>query len=49
VRTILQPYDDDTSRERISASGPDVLVGATAVTSLCFFCVWGSCRAEQSE
>jgi two-component sensor histidine kinase len=34
VRTILQPYDDDTSRERISASGPDVLVGATAVTSL---------------
>jgi two-component sensor histidine kinase len=34
VRTILQPYDDDTARERISASGPDVLVGATAVTSL---------------
>jgi len=34
VRTILQPYDDDTSRERISASGPDVVVGATAVTSL---------------
>jgi two-component sensor histidine kinase len=34
VRTILQPYDDDTSRERISASGPDVLVGATAVTGL---------------
>jgi two-component sensor histidine kinase len=33
VRTILQPYDD-TSRERISASGPDVVVGATAVTSL---------------
>lgn len=34
VRTILQPYDDDTIRERISATGPDVLVGATAVTSL---------------
>ena len=34
VRTILQPYTDDTSRERISASGPDVVVGATAVTSL---------------
>jgi two-component sensor histidine kinase len=33
VRTILQPYGD-TSRERISASGPDVVVGATAVTSL---------------
>ena len=34
VRTILQPYDDDISRDRISASGPDVVVGATAVTSL---------------
>src|SRR5262249_56474677 len=34
VRTILQPYYDDTSRERISASGPAVVVGATAVTSL---------------
>ncbi len=34
VRTILQPYDDDTSRERISASGPDVVVGPAAVTSL---------------
>jgi two-component sensor histidine kinase len=34
VRTILQPYDDDTSRERISASGPDVMVGVTAVMSL---------------
>jgi two-component sensor histidine kinase len=34
VRTILQPYDDDTSRERITASGPDVVVGAAAVTSL---------------
>jgi two-component sensor histidine kinase len=34
VRTILQPYADDTSRERIIASGPDVMVGATAVTSL---------------
>ena len=34
VRAILQPYDDDISRERISASGPDVPIGATAVTSL---------------
>ena len=34
VRTILQPYVDHTSRERISTSGPDVVVGATAVTSL---------------
>ena len=34
VRTILQPYDDDTTRERIRASGPDVMVGAAAVTSL---------------
>jgi two-component sensor histidine kinase len=34
VRTILQPYGDDSSRERIIASGPDVMVGATAVTSL---------------
>lgn len=34
VRTILQPYDDDISRERISASGPDVAVGASAATSL---------------
>jgi two-component sensor histidine kinase len=34
VRTILQPYSDDTSRERISANGPDVVVGATAVTNL---------------
>jgi two-component sensor histidine kinase len=34
VRTILQPYDDNTSRERISANGTDVEVGATAVTSL---------------
>jgi len=34
VRTILQPYHDDISRDRISASGPDVVVGATAVTSL---------------
>jgi two-component sensor histidine kinase len=34
VRTILQPYDDNTSRERIKASGPDVVVGATTVTSL---------------
>jgi two-component sensor histidine kinase len=34
VRTILQPYDDNTSRERISTSGPNVVVGAAAVTSL---------------
>jgi two-component sensor histidine kinase len=34
VRAILEPYVDDISRERISASGPDVVVGATAVTSL---------------
>jgi two-component sensor histidine kinase len=34
VRTILQPYEDNTSRERISASGPDVAVGVKAVTSL---------------
>jgi two-component sensor histidine kinase len=33
VRMILQPYDD-AARERISASGPDVTVGAAAVTSL---------------
>jgi two-component sensor histidine kinase len=32
VRTILQPYNDD--RERISASGPNVMVGAPAATSL---------------
>ena len=32
VRAILQPYDDD--RERTRASGPDVVVGAAAVTSL---------------
>jgi two-component sensor histidine kinase len=34
VRTILQPYEDNTSRTRIIASGPRVVVGATAVTSL---------------
>jgi two-component sensor histidine kinase len=34
MRTILQPYDDNTARERISAIGPDVVVGASAVTSL---------------
>jgi two-component sensor histidine kinase len=34
VRAILQPYDDDAVLERIRASGPDVVVGATAVTSL---------------
>jgi two-component sensor histidine kinase len=34
VRTVLQPYDDGTSREHIVVSGPDVPVGANAVTSL---------------
>ena len=34
VRTVLQPYDDGTSLERIVVSGPDVPVGAKAVTSL---------------
>ena len=34
VRTILRPYDNDTSRVRISTNRPDVSVGATAVTSL---------------
>jgi two-component sensor histidine kinase len=34
VRAILQPYHDDAARERIKASGPDVVVGATAATSL---------------
>jgi two-component sensor histidine kinase len=34
VRTILQPYDDDSSRCRIVVSGPDLPVGAQAVTSL---------------
>jgi two-component sensor histidine kinase len=33
VRTVLRPYDD-ASRERIVLSGPDVAVGAQAVTSL---------------
>jgi hypothetical protein len=33
VRTVLEPYDDGTSRERIVVSGPDVPVGAKAVTS----------------
>jgi two-component sensor histidine kinase len=34
VRMILQPYEDGSGRERISTSGPDVVVGAAAVTSL---------------
>jgi two-component sensor histidine kinase len=34
VRTILQPYDDDIYHERVTASGPDVPIGATAATSL---------------
>ncbi len=33
VRMIMQPYEDDT-RQRITARGPDVVVGGTAVTSL---------------
>jgi two-component sensor histidine kinase len=33
VRTVLQPYHDDTSRERIVIGGPDVPVGVNAVTS----------------
>ena len=34
VRTVLHPYEDEASRERIVISGPDVAVGARAVTSL---------------
>ena len=34
MRTILQPYDDATSGERIGSKQTDILVGATAVTSL---------------
>ena len=34
VRTVLQPFDDVASRERIVVSGPEVPVGAMAVTSL---------------
>ena len=34
VRTVLRPYEDDTSRERITMEGPDVPVGTMAVTSL---------------
>ena len=34
VRTLLQPYNDGTSSEHIVVSGPDVPVGAKAVTSL---------------
>jgi two-component sensor histidine kinase len=34
VRTVLQPYEDDASRERVVVSGPEVPVGAKAVTSL---------------
>jgi len=32
VRTVLQPYHDDTSRKRIVIGGPDVPVGVNAVT-----------------
>lgn len=34
VRTIFRPYNDDTSRERITANGPEVVVGSAAVTSV---------------
>jgi two-component sensor histidine kinase len=34
VRTILQPYEDGAIGKRVSTSGPDVVIGATAVTSL---------------
>ncbi|WFU39595.1 HWE histidine kinase domain-containing protein [Bradyrhizobium sp. CB82] len=34
VRTIVRPYEDDTSGERIILRGPAVPVGAMAVTSL---------------
>jgi two-component sensor histidine kinase len=34
VRTIFKPYDDATARNRISSSGPDIVVGPTAVTSI---------------
>jgi two-component sensor histidine kinase len=34
VQTVLRPYADETSRERIKLTGPDVPVGAKAVTSL---------------
>jgi two-component sensor histidine kinase len=33
VRTVLQPYEDDTRRGRIVVNGPDVPVGVNAVTS----------------
>ncbi|WP_375780610.1 HWE histidine kinase domain-containing protein [Bradyrhizobium sp. ma5] len=34
VRTVLRPYEDDTSRERIILGGPTVPVGVMAVTGL---------------
>ncbi|MCP1832091.1 MULTISPECIES: HWE histidine kinase domain-containing protein [Bradyrhizobium] len=34
VRTVLRPYEDDASSERIMVRGPAVPVGAMAVTSL---------------
>jgi two-component sensor histidine kinase len=34
VETVLRPYGDDASPDRITANGPDVPVGAKAVTSL---------------
>jgi two-component sensor histidine kinase len=34
VRTVLQPHDDATSSARIVVSGPNVVVGVHAVTSL---------------
>ncbi len=34
VRTVLQPYDDGSSHKCVVVGGPDVPVGANAVTSL---------------
>jgi two-component sensor histidine kinase len=34
VQTVLQPYEDGASHERIVVGGPEVAVGAMAVTSL---------------
>ena len=34
IRTILQPYVDETSRDRIRATGPHMMVGPASATSL---------------
>jgi two-component sensor histidine kinase len=34
VQTVLQPYQLDATPERMNATGPDIKVGAAAVTSL---------------